>query len=189
LSHQLKPVLKEPVRWNQSFTSTYQTSPSPTSSTSTTKNHCLMLMLRAAMIKKKDSFTEDESSVAEPGLAYSRGRIRRVIKRKALNKSYRNPITSQTVARKLKTSRIENISRTYQSLKRRSKLGPAKISLRSLRGVPEVIVSDNGPQFSSSEFHAFSNSKEWSFQHTQAAPTTHRATGQQRERSGQQRAS
>ena len=37
-------------------------------------------------------------------------------------------------------------------------------------GVPEVVVSDNGPQFSSSEFRAFSNSKEWSFQHITNSP-------------------
>ena len=42
--------------------------------------------------------------------------------------------------------------------------------MRSLRGVPEVIVSANGPQFSSSEFRAFSISKEWSFQHSTSSP-------------------
>ena len=42
------------------------------------------------------------SSMADPAASYSRGRVRRLVKRKALNKSYRSPSTSPTVARKLK---------------------------------------------------------------------------------------
>ena len=40
--------------------------------------------------------------MAEPAACYSRVRVRRVVKRKASNELYRNPIISPTVARKLK---------------------------------------------------------------------------------------
>ena len=42
------------------------------------------------------------SAMAELAACYSRCRVRRVVKRKASNKSCRNPIISPTVARKLK---------------------------------------------------------------------------------------
>ena len=35
-------------------------------------------------------------------------------------------------------------------------------------GIPETVISDNGPQFSSAEFDHFA--KEWQFQHRTASP-------------------
>ena len=74
-----------------------------------------MLMLPAAMIK--ESFTEDDSSVAEPGQLTVRvgSGVYKILK-KALNKSYHKPITSPRVARKLKALE-EDVSFHYSILK------------------------------------------------------------------------
>ena len=42
-------------------------------------------------------------------------------------------------------------------------------------GVPNVIISDNGPQFSSSEFHNFT--EQWGITHTTSSPNHQRANG------------
>lgn len=42
-------------------------------------------------------------------------------------------------------------------------------------GIPETVVSDNGPQYSSKEFANFSN--KWDFKHNTSSPTTHNPTG------------
>ena len=49
-------------------------------------------------------------------------------------------------------------------------------SIISRHGVPEVIVSDNGPQFSSGAFGQFS--KEWDFKHVTSSPYYHQSNGQ-----------
>ena len=43
-------------------------------------------------------------------------------------------------------------------------------------GIPEVVVSDNGPQFSSSEFHHFSNT--WNFIHKTSSPKHPQSNGE-----------
>ena len=42
-------------------------------------------------------------------------------------------------------------------------------------GIPEVVVSDRGPQFTSGEFQDFS--KMWSFQHVKSSPYHHQSNG------------
>ena len=44
------------------------------------------------------------------------------------------------------------------------------------QGIPETIVSDNGPEFSSNEFKNFS--KEWSFHHVTSSPRNPQSNGQ-----------
>ena len=46
----------------------------------------------------------------------------------------------------------------------------------SRHGVPETVVSDNGPQYSSKEFQQFC--KEWEFQHITSSPHYHQSNGQ-----------
>ena len=43
-------------------------------------------------------------------------------------------------------------------------------------GIPDVVVSDNGPQYASSEFQCFV--RHWNFQHKRIAPGNSRANGQ-----------
>ena len=43
-------------------------------------------------------------------------------------------------------------------------------------GIPDVVVSDNGPQYASSEFQCFA--RHWNFQHKRIAPGNSRANGQ-----------
>ena len=42
-------------------------------------------------------------------------------------------------------------------------------------GIPDTVVSDNGPQFSSSDFAHFS--KKWGFEHTPSSPHHSRSNG------------
>ena len=45
----------------------------------------------------------------------------------------------------------------------------------SRHGIPEVVLSDNGPQYSSGEFKAFA--KDYGFIHVTSSPHYHRANG------------
>jgi transposase InsO family protein len=45
----------------------------------------------------------------------------------------------------------------------------------SRHGVPEFVISDNGPQFTSSEYKKFS--EEWNFQHHTSSPYYPRGNG------------
>ena len=48
--------------------------------------------------------------------------------------------------------------------------------LFSEHGIPETIISDNGPQFASHQFTKFT--KEWIFDHTTSSPKNSRSNGQ-----------
>ena len=43
-------------------------------------------------------------------------------------------------------------------------------------GVPEVVMSDNGPQFSCGEFREFAQI--WDFEHVTSSPRYHQSNGQ-----------
>ena len=43
-------------------------------------------------------------------------------------------------------------------------------------GIPDVVISDNGPQFTSSEFAQFG--REWAFEHRTSSPGHQQANGQ-----------
>ena len=45
----------------------------------------------------------------------------------------------------------------------------------SRHGIPDILVSDNGPQFTSHEFHQFS--QVWEFQHVTSSPHHHKSNG------------
>ncbi|KAI0211727.1 hypothetical protein LSAT2_003403, partial [Lamellibrachia satsuma] len=47
--------------------------------------------------------------------------------------------------------------------------------LFSMHGIPEKLLSDNGPQFSSHHFAQFAT--EWNFKHITTSPTMHQANG------------
>ena len=47
--------------------------------------------------------------------------------------------------------------------------------LFSIHGIPDKLLSDNGPQFTSNQFAQFA--REWNFNHTTTSPTMHRANG------------
>ena len=52
-------------------------------------------------------------------------------------------------------------------------------SIFSRHGIPEVVVSDNGPQFSAEEFTLFA--REYNFTHITSSPSTHKQVEQQSE--------
>jgi len=49
-------------------------------------------------------------------------------------------------------------------------------SIFSTHGIPEVVISDNGPQFSSREFQEFA--KSYAFQHVASSPKYPKANGE-----------
>ena len=45
----------------------------------------------------------------------------------------------------------------------------------SRHGIPDVLVSDNGPQLTSNEFRRFA--EEWEFRHVMSSPHHHKSNG------------
>ena len=53
-------------------------------------------------------------------------------------------------------------------------------SIMARNGLPSVVVSDNGPQFSSREFRHFA--KQYGFKHVTSSPDTHRVMERRKKR-------
>ena len=48
-------------------------------------------------------------------------------------------------------------------------------------GIPDIVITDNGPQFSATEFSTFA--REWKFKHLTSSPVTHNPVAEQRTQS------
>ena len=75
---------------------------------------------------------------------------------------------------------IDYFSRFTEVIKLKSTTSKAIIevlqSVFSRYGIPETVISDNGSQYSSSEFHTFA--KKYNFQHKTSSPLFPQSNGQ-----------